>query len=480
MTEATSNQYEEKFRQHFAQVLDLLHKQQLEEALLRRQAMPRHELVETLLHKQHQVALKHKLDQLHSADIAYILEALPLEPRLLVWNLVKSELDGQVLLDVSGAVRETLMSEMELDELLSATGQLDTDEIADLAPVLPEKVMQELLESLNGQNRARLESVLGHEEDTVASLMDFGMVTIREDITLGVVLRYLRRRGELPDHTDKLFVVNKQNLLQGVLSLQKLLVCGPDTAVADIMSRDAVSFQADADAEDAARAFERYDLISAPVVDRENRLQGRLGVDAIVDYIREKSKQDMLAQAGLLEEEDLFSSVWKSAKNRWFWLAVNLVTAFLSTRVIGLFENTIGQIVALASLMPIVAGIGGNTGTQTSTLIVRSLALELITPANAGRLVAKELSIGLLNGVVWGSVIGLCVWSLYGDDRLALVMAAAMMVNLLLAAVVGLAVPLTRHKLDLDPAMGTSVLLTAITDGMGFFIFLGLATVFLL
>ncbi|BBL71864.1 magnesium transporter [Methylogaea oryzae] len=480
MAEANNTQSEEKLKQHLEQVLELLNKQRLEEAVVQQQAMPRHQLVETLLHKQQQAALKHKLDQLHSADIAYILEALPLEQRLLVWNLVKSELDGQILLDVSDAVRETLISDMDRHELLSATEQLDTDEIADLAPVLPEEVMQELLESLNHQNRARLESVLGHEEDTVASLMDFGMVTIREDITLGVVLRYLRRRGELPEHTDKLFVVDKQNLLRGVLPLQRLLVNSPDAPVADIMSRDVVSFQLDADAEDAARAFERYDLLSAPVVDRENRLQGRIGVDAILDHIREKSKEDMLAQAGLLEEEDLFSSVWKSAKNRWFWLAVNLVTAFLSTRVIGLFENTIAHIVALASLMPIVAGIGGNTGTQTSTLIVRSLALDLITPANAGRLIAKELSIGFLNGAVWGTVIGLFAWGLYGDERLALVMASAMMLNLLLAAMVGLAVPLMRHKLHLDPAMGTSVLLTAITDGMGFFIFLGLATVFLL
>ncbi|WP_255210796.1 magnesium transporter [Methylogaea oryzae] len=419
MAEANNTQSEEKLKQHLEQVLELLNKQRLEEAVVQQQAMPRHQLVETLLHKQQQAALKHKLDQLHSADIAYILEALPLEQRLLVWNLVKSELDGQILLDVSDAVRETLISDMDRHELLSATEQLDTDEIADLAPVLPEEVMQELLESLNHQNRARLESVLGHEEDTVASLMDFGMVTIREDITLGVVLRYLRRRGELPEHTDKLFVVDKQNLLRGVLPLQRLLVNSPDAPVADIMSRDVVSFQLDADAEDAARAFERYDLLSAPVVDRENRLQGRIGVDAILDHIREKSKEDMLAQAGLLEEEDLFSSVWKSAKNRWFWLAVNLVTAFLSTRVIGLFENTIAHIVALASLMPIVAGIGGNTGTQTSTLIVRSLALDLITPANAGRLIAKELSIGFLNGAVWGTVIGLFAWGLYGDERLA-------------------------------------------------------------
>jgi len=467
-------------KQHLVEVIELLDKQKLEETILQHQSMPRHELVETLLHKQHQVALKLKLDQLHSADIAYILEALPLQQRLVIWNMVKSELDGQILLDVSDAVRQTLISDMDPDELLTATEQLDTDEIADLAPDLPEEVLQELLESLNDQSRAQLESVLSHEEDTVASLMDFGMVAIRDDITLGVVLRYLRRRGNLPEHTDKLFVVDHQNVLQGVLSLKRLLINNPDKQVASLMSQEVVSFKLRDEASDAARAFERYDLVTAPVVDENNRLQGRICVDAIVDYIREQSDEEMLNQAGLLEEEDLFSGIWQSLKNRWFWLGMNLITAFLSTRVIGLFEGTIEQIVALASLMPIVAGIGGNTGTQTSTLIIRSLALGLIGPGNVRKLVNKEMGIAALNGLVWGSLIGVVAYGLYHDVQLGMVMATAMMLNLLVAAVMGLAIPLVRHRLKLDPAVGASVLLTAITDSMGFFIFLGLATVFLL
>ncbi len=471
---------EDLLKQHLEEVIELLSKQRLEETILQHQAMPRHDLVETLLHKRHQAALKHKLDQLHTADIAYILEALPLEQRLHVWNMVKSELDGQILLDVSDAVRQTLISDMDPEELLTATEQLDTDEIADLAPDLPEEVLQELLESLNDQSRARLESVLSHEEDTVASLMDFGMVAIRDDITLGVVLRYLRRRGNLPEHTDKLFVVDQQNVLKGVLPLKRLLVNNPEALVAEVMARDVVSFKLRDEASDAARAFERYDLLTAPVVDENNRLQGRLCIDAIVDYIREQSDEEILSQAGLLEEEDLFSGIWQSLKNRWFWLGINLITAFLSTRVIGFFEDTIEHIVALASLMPIVAGIGGNTGTQTSTLIVRSLALGLIGPANVRKLVAKELGIAFLNGLVWGSVIGLVAYGLYREVPLGMVMATAMMLNLLVAAAMGLAIPLVRHQLRLDPAVGASVLLTAITDSMGFFIFLGLATVFLL
>jgi magnesium transporter len=479
MVEPTISPPDEHLRKHLHEVIELLNKQKLEETIVQHQIMPRHTLVETLLHKQHQVALKHKLDQLHSADIAYILEALPLEQRLTVWNLVESEVDGQVLLDVSDAVRETLISHMDPEELLSATGQLDTDEIADLAPDLPEEVMQELLERLNDQNRERLRSVLAHKEDTVATLMDFGMVALRDDVTLRVVLRYLRRRGDLPDHTDKLFVVDENNVLKGVLPIKRILTTDPDMLVADAMARDAVYFHLEDEAAEAARAFERYDLLSAPVVDDEHKLQGRLGIDAIVDYIREKSDEERLAEAGLVEEEDIFSGVWKSAKNRWVWLAINLVTAFASTRVIGMFEDTIVKVVALASLMPIVAGIGGNTGNQTSMLIVRSLALGLINSSNVKRLVYKELGVGLLNGLVWGSVLGLLAYALYRDLDLGLVMAGATLLNLLVAAIMGIAIPLVRDRLGLDPAVGTSVLLTAMTDGMGFFIFLGLATLFL-
>jgi magnesium transporter len=479
MAEPSTTPPEEHLRQHLHEVIELLHKQRLEEAIVQHQAMPHHDLVETLLHKRYQAALKQKLDGLHSADIAYILEALPVDQRLVVWNLVESDLDGQILLDVSDAVRETLISNMDTEELLSATEQLDTDEIADLAPDLPEEVLQELLETLNAQNRQRLESVLAYEEDTVAALMDFGMVTIREDITLEVVLRYLRRRGDLPEHTDKLFVVDENNVLKGVLPLKRLVTTNPEKPVAEIMARDLVYFHLDDNAGDTARAFERYDLLSAPVVDKEHRLQGRLGIDAIVDYIRRQSDEERLAEAGLLEEEDLFSGVWKSARNRWFWLAINLVTAFVSTRVIGVFEDTIVKIVALASLMPIVAGIGGNTGNQTSMLIVRSLALGLINPGNVKRLIIKELGIGFLNGLMWGSVLGLLAYALYRNIDLGLVMAGATLLNLVVAAIMGLGIPLIRNRMGLDPAVGTSVLLTAMTDGMGFFIFLGLATLFL-
>ena len=465
--------------ENLQQVLILLNKHKLVEELVHRQDMPRHDLVETLVHKQNLTELHHKLDQMHPADVAYILEALPRDQRLIVWDLVKAERDGEILLEVSDAVREMLIENMDRAELLAAAESLDTEEIADLAPDLPQDVVQDVLGSLDEQNRARLQSALSYDEETVGALMDFDMVMIRADITLEVVLRYLRRLGELPDHTDKLFVVDKNNVLHGVLSINKLLVQDPDAIVGAMMETDVTVFHPEDDAASAAQAFERYDLVTAPVVDADNRLIGRISVDAVLDYIREESDSDMLSLAGLREEEDLFASVWKAAKNRWMWLGVNLVTAFIASRVIGVFEGSIEKLVALAALMPIVAGIGGNSGNQTGTLIVRALALGQITSNNARRLISKEFSISMLNGLVFGGVVGALAFFLYSNVHLGLVIWAAVALNLLLAAFVGIVIPLAMHKVGRDPAEGLSVLLTAITDSGGFFIFLGLATLFL-
>lgn len=461
------------------QVVALLEKQRLVEDLVRRQDMPRHDLVESMVHKQHLNELHQKLDQMHPADVAYILEALPLKERLIVWSLVKAERDGEILLEVSDAVRETLIANMDRAELLAAAESLDTEEIADLAPDLPQDIIRDVLRSLDKQNRARLTTALSYADETVGALMDFDMVMIRADITLEVVLRYLRRLGELPDHTDKLFVVDKNNVLHGVLSLNQLLVHDPETTVGALMDQDVKALQANDDAATAAQIFERYDLVTAPVVDAEHRLIGRMTVDAVLDYIREESDNEMFSFAGLREEEDLFASVWKAAKNRWMWLAINLGTAFFASRVIGLFEGSIEKLVALAALMPIVAGIGGNSGNQTTLLIVRALALRQINFSNVRRLIAKEVGISSLNGVVWGSVIGAFAYVLYGNAALGAVMWAAVTLNLLLAALAGIFIPLTMHKLGRDPAEGASVMLTAITDSGGFFIFLGLATLFL-
>lgn len=480
MTEVEAKKPQESLQDRLAQVIDLLHRHRLVEDLTHRQEGQHQDLVENLVHRQNLVELQRKLDELHPADIAHILEALPLNERLTVWQLVKAERDGDILLEVSDAVRESLIADMDDHELLAAAKEMDADELADLAPELPRDVIHELMESLDAQQRERVRSVLSYEEDQVGALMDFEMVTIRDDVTLEVVLRYLRRLKELPGHTDKLFVVDYDGILKGVLPIKRLLVNDPDKHVAEVMATDPVSFHPDEDAYDAAQAFERYDLVSAPVVDKNGKLIGRLTIDEMVDLIREESESEVLNMAGLREEEDIFASVWKSVGNRWAWLAVNLVTAFIASRVIGLFEGSIEKLVALAALMPIVAGIGGNSGNQTITMIVRAMALDQVGTGNTSRLVRKELGVALINGLIWGGVIGLVAYYLYGSWSLGVVMTGAMTLNLLLAALMGVMIPMTLVRMGRDPAMGASVMITAMTDSGGFFIFLGLATLFLL
>ncbi|MBT1121040.1 magnesium transporter [Stutzerimonas nitrititolerans] len=480
MTEVEAKKPQESLQDRLAQVVELLHRHRLVEDLAHRQEGQHQERVENLVHRQNLVELQRKLEVLHPADVAHILEALPLDDRLTVWQLVKTERDGDILLEVSDAVRETLIADMDDHEILAAAKDLDADELADLAAELPRDVVHELMETLDAQQRERVRSALSYEEDQVGALMDFEMVTIREDVSLEVVLRYLRRLKELPGHTDKLFVVDYDGVLKGVLPIKRLLVNDPEKQVAEVMASDPVTFHPDEDAYEAAQAFERYDLVSTPVVDKSGKLIGRLTIDEMVDLIREESESEVLSMAGLREEEDIFASVWKSLRNRWAWLAVNLVTAFVASRVIGLFDGSIEKLVALAALMPIVAGIGGNSGNQTITMIVRAMALDQIGTGNSTRLLRKEAGVGLLNGLIWGGVIGLVVYWLYDSWSLGLVMTAAMTLNLLLAALMGVLIPMTLARLGRDPALGSSVMITAMTDSGGFFIFLGLATVFLL
>ena len=437
------------------------------------------ELVDNMLPQQYLSVLREKLSSLHPADVAYILEALPIDQRLLVWDLVKAERDGEILIEVSDAVRESLIDTMSPDELRVAAEQLDTDEIADLAPDLPHAVMRDVFKSLSVEEREQLRAAMSYPEDAVGALMDFDMVTIREDVTLEVVSRYLRRFDELPDHTDQLFIVDRDDRFKGVLPLNRLLVNEPETEVASLMITETITLHPDDKADQAAQAFERYDLVSAPIVDEDGKLLGRVTVNSVMDFIRAESESDALNLAGLREEEDIFASVWKSAKNRWLWLALNLCTAFFASRVISNFEGTIEKLVALATLMPIVAGIAGNSANQTTTIIIRSLALGQITPANARHMISKELAIGALNGLVWGGVAGLFAYLLYQNILLGIIMTSAMLLNLLLGAMAGVLIPLTMHRMGRDPAIGASVMLTAITDSGGFFIFLGLAALFL-
>ena len=461
------------------QITALLQRPGGAEDFVRRQDAPRQELVEGLINKLHLVELQKKLEELHPADVAYVLEALPLDQRLIVWELVKSGRDGEILLEVSDAVRETLIEHMDENELVAATENLDADEIADLAPDLPREVMEDVFRSLSVEEREQLRAAMSYPEGTVGALMDFDMISIRDDITIEVVLRYLRRLDEMPDHTDQLFVVDRAGQLKGLLPVNRLLVTDPETVVTEVMETEFNRLLPDEKAQDAAQAFERYDLVSAAVVDGSGKLIGRVTVDTVMDYIREETDSDMLSAGGLREGEDLFASVWKSVQNRWTWLAVNLVTAFIASRVIGMFEGSISRLVALAALMPIIAGISGNSGNQTITMIVRALAVGQISGSNARKLFAKELGVSVLNGLIWGGVVGLFAFLIYHSWQLGVVMTGAMVLSLLLAAIMGVTIPLAMQKLGRDPALGSSVMITAITDSGSFFIFLGLATVFL-
>jgi magnesium transporter len=462
------------------QINQLLDKHKIVEDLVERQDQPKQRLIQNLVSKQNQNKLKKLLDDLHPADIADILESLPIEQRSIIWELVRSENDGDILVEVSDAVRQTLIAKMDSSEILAAAEQLDTDEIADIAPDLPENVFQDLLDSLDAQNRERLESILSYPEDTVGSLMDHEVITVRDDISLEVALRYLRKLGSLPNHTDKLFVVDRSGSLKGILPLKKIVVNEADLKIKDVMVDDIVTFDPNDTADDAADAFERYDLVTAPVIDENKKIIGRLSVDAVVDHIREAAEYEKLSMAGLKEDEDIFSSIWKSVKNRWAWLAINLITAIIASRVIGIFEGSIEKVVALAALMPIVAGIGGNSGNQTITMIVRGLALGVINNSNLQRLLYKEIGVAFLNGILWGGVLGIFAYMLYNNAMLGLVMMTAMLLNLLLSALMGVLIPMIMTRFGKDPAVGSSVLITAMTDSGGFFIFLGLATLVLL
>lgn len=428
----------------------------------------------------HLKALTAILHDLHPADMAAVLESLPLQERVLVWKLAAPEDDGDVLLEVSDAVRETLIESMGQHELLAAVEDMDADDLAELADDLPQQVVAEALQTRDEEERAQVQAAMSFEDHQVGAIMDFELVSIRADVSCEVVLRYLRRFESLPDHTDKIFVVDDHDVLQGVLPIRKLLVADPDDSVETIMAKEVVRFRAEDDTEEAALAFERYDLVTAPVVDENGRLIGRLTVDDMVDVIREESEADMLNMAGLQEEEDLFAPVLDSVKNRWMWLAINLCTAFVASRVIGAFEGSIEKIVALAALMPIVAGIGGNSGNQTITMIVRAMAMGQLAGGQALHLLKKEVGVGLVNGVIWGSVMGLVAWLLYDSIGIGGVMMAAVTLNLVLAAAVGVLIPVLMEKCGRDPALGSSVLITAVTDSGGFLIFLGLATIFLL
>lgn len=464
-----------------AKVQALLRRHALVENLVHRQEVgdDRAKLVEGLLHRQHETEIQGVVNELHPADIAFILESLPKDERQLIWRLVDEAFNADVLLEVADWVRESLIESMNRAELVAATVNMDADEIADLASDLPPDVIAEVQKGLTVEERAHLIAAMGYPEDSVGGIMDFEMVRVRDDVSLEVVLRYLRRLPELPDHTDQIFVVDRGDKLLGVLSLSSLLVNEPDVQVSEVMSTDYLTLNPlDSDA-DAAGAFERYDLVSAPVVDDHGRIIGRVTISEVVDVIREDSDEQALSRAGM-QEEDIFAPLFMALKNRAPWLLVNLCTAATASFIASRFEGTVSAIVVLAFLMSIVAGIGGNSGNQTMTLIIRALAVGRITGKNTWQLIKREMLVTLLVGLVGSLIAALFAWAISDSIAIAIVMMAAMIGNMLVGASVGVLVPMVRAKLGKDPAMGSSVLLTFATDSLGFFIFLGLATLFLI
>lgn len=452
-----------------------------------------HDLVDALLEKSGDLnpeqqrenaaqrdALEQDILQLHAADLADILEALPEEERQALWRLVPNERRGHVLVEASETVWASLTEEMSDRDILRAIQPLDIDDQVWLARYLPRDLTGRLLATVEPALRARMLDMVQLDRDRVGRVMDFNILTVREDVTLATVQRFLRKRKSMPGGTDKLFITNKDNQLLGELLLTDILLNKPKTLVSDVMNARPTTFQLNDKAEDAASAFERYNLISAAVTDARGKLIGRVTIEDIIDLVNAENESNIRKMGGISQEEDVFAPVRKSVRKRWAWLAINLCTAFVASRVIGLFEGTISQIVALATLMPIVAGIGGNTGNQTITMIVRALALHQVEPGNFSFLIVRELGVALINGLFWGGIMGGITWLMYDNMALGGVMMLAMALNLLLAALMGVLVPLVMTKMNRDPAVGSSVLITALTDTGGFFIFLGLATIFLL
>jgi len=421
------------------------------------------------------------LRSLAPAEIAHLLESLPPTQREIIWNLVEEEHDGEILLLVTDEVRATLIRGMSADALAAATENLDLDDLADLVQQMPSAITAEVISALDDQRRKRLEAVLSFPEDTAGGLMNLDTVTVRPEVTLDVVLRYLRRLGDsVPNDTDKLFVVNRDDHYLGILRLSQLVTRDPDDTVAEAMSLNMPPITADTTTSEVARRFETHDMLSAPVVDENGQLLGRITVDDVVDVIREEGEHQFMGRAGLSEEEDMFAPVLTSARRRALWLGINLATAFLAAWVIGLFEDTLAKVVALAVLMPIVASMGGIAGSQTLTLAIRGLALGQLGSKNARALLIKELAVGSLNSLIWAAVVAVVAGVWFDSTAIAVLIAAAIVINMVFAAIAGTLLPLLLERAGIDPALAGSVLLTTVTDVVGFLAFLGLATLFLL
>ncbi|MEC7804397.1 MAG: magnesium transporter [Pseudomonadota bacterium] len=437
------------------------------------------EILRTALESGTMQQVERMVSTLHPAEVALLLESLPPPERNIVWGVVNPEDEGEVLVQLNDEVRTRLIEGMPLDELVTATEGMELDDLADVIANLPETITQQVIRSLSQQDRERLHDVLAYPEDSAGGLMNPNTVSVRPDLTLKVVLRYLRMLGEVPDNTDALFVVGRQNRYVGVLLISRLVTQGPGKTVAEVMDDSVEPIHASTPAAEVAKEFQNRDLIAAAVVDENGRLLGQITVDDVVDVIREQADHDILSMAGLDEDDDMFAPVVTSARRRAIWLGVNLATAFVAAAVVGLFKPTLDKVVILAVLMPVVASMGGVAGSQTLTLMIRGLALGRVESSNARWIFAKELAVGLLNGLAWAAVVAVVTRLFFDTWAVGAIIAAALAINLLVAAVAGFAIPLLLRKAKIDPALAGGVVLTTVTDVVGFVAFLGLGTIYL-
>ncbi len=424
------------------------------------------------------VDVRRMLNGLSPADVAHLLESSPPKFRHILWQMVEVDREGEVLGELGDDLQAQFLGAMDAKEVALLTEGLEDDDIADILQQLPGHVTQEVLTAMDHQDRARLERVMHYPDDVAGGLMNTDTITIRARLTLDVVLRYLRRHDEIPEMTDNLIVVNRADQFIGLLPLRTLLVSDPNASVREMMVTDVEPILVNTPDTEVARLFERNDWVSAPVVDEHGKLLGRITIDDVVDVIREDADRSLMSMAGLDEDADTFASFTRAAPRRAIWLGINLITAFIAASVINLFQGTIEKVVALAVLMPIVASMGGVAGTQTLTLVVRGIALGQVVRNNQAWLLNRELMIGLMNGMLWAAVVAVSASLWFEDWNLGMIIAAAMVINLVMAALMGVVLPLLMTRVNIDPALAGGVVLTTVTDVVGFFAFLGLATLF--
>jgi magnesium transporter len=425
-------------------------------------------------------SVKRMLNGLKPVDISRLLESSPPPTRKVLWTMVDDDVRGEVLQEISDELTGQILKTMNTQEVADITEDLDVDNVADILQQLPDRIIQEVLEAMSEQNRSRVETVLSYEEDTAGGLMDTDIITVRPRFTLDVVVRYLRRHNEIPNSTDQLFVVNQDDVFLGTLSMSKLLTSDPSVSVREIMRTDVEALPVDMEDSQVAKLFEQNDWISAAVMDEDGKIVGRVTIDDVVDVIIEDADHSLMSLAGLDEDEDTFAPLMRTTPRRAIWLGINLLTAILASSVINVFQDAIDKVVALAVLMPIVASMGGVAGSQTLTVVIRGMALGKIGPTNQEWLLKREILSGLLNGLLWATVLGLVTSWWFNDITMAFIIAAATVINLITAAVGGTLLPSILKKLGADPALSGGVALTTLTDVVGFMSFLGLATIFYL